>query len=254
MPSIIEIKNLNKYFASYNYFGFKKDTTLALSNINVDMGQGKCYGLLGPNGAGKTTLLKIISTLVLPDEGSVTIKGCKLGQDDEKIKALIGFVTSEERSFYWRLTGTQNLEFFAGLFGLQKKETQDRIQILFDLFKINYGKRRFDSYSAGMKRKLAFVRALLHDPEILLLDEPMESLDYNSVEEMKKYIKILTNKGKTIILATHHLREAEELCDMFVVINKGKIRGFGTSAEMGRQTGCPGESLSHIYLELVKNV
>ncbi|MEW6088933.1 MAG: ABC transporter ATP-binding protein/permease [bacterium] len=254
MPPIIEIKNLNKSFTSYNYFGFKTEITTALSGINLDIEEGRCYGLLGPNGAGKTTLLKIISTLILPDNGTVAVKGHELNKHDEKIKSLIGLVANEERSFYWRLTGIQNLEFFAGLYGLNKKESGARIKDLFDLFKIDYGERRFDSYSAGMKRKMAFVRALIHNPQILLLDEPMENLDYNSVEEMKKYVKILINNGKTIILATHHLHEAGELCDLFIVIHKGRICGSGTKSELGTRANCSGKNLADIYLELTKNV
>lgn len=254
MLPIIEIKNLHKSFSSNNFFGFKKETILVLSGINLDIEEGKCYGLLGPNGAGKTTLLKIMSTLILPDEGSVTVKYYKLNGNDEEIKALIGLITSDERSFYWRLTGIQNLDFYAALYGLGREERRARIKSLFDLFKIDYGERRFDSYSAGMKRKMAFVRGLVHNPEILLLDEPMENLDYNSVEEMKKYIKILRDNGKTIIIATHRLDEAEELCERFVVIDKGKIKGFGTGDDLQKQADSSEKDLKKIYLKLTENV
>ncbi|MFC1496606.1 ATP-binding cassette domain-containing protein, partial [Candidatus Margulisiibacteriota bacterium] len=124
-------------------------------------------------------------------------------------------------SFYWRISGRANLEFYAALYNLEAKT---RVEELLKLFNIDYADKRFDTYSSGMKRKLAIIRALLHDPEILLLDEPTRSLDYNSSLELRNLIKSQKEKGKTIILATHNLDEAKELADEVVILNKGKIK------------------------------
>ena len=129
--------------------------TRALEDVSFSLKKGKILGVLGPNGAGKTTLLKILATLILPDKGSVLINGWSVGIDDNKIKSLIGLVSSQERSFYWRLTGRQNLEFFALMYDLENPG--NKIEELFDLFEIDYQDNRFDSYSTGMKQKFALM-------------------------------------------------------------------------------------------------
>ncbi len=258
--TIVEISNLTKLF--FPPLPFSHIVTLrlrrippvkALDNVSLSIKKGKIIGILGPNGAGKTTLLKIISTLILPDKGKVTVKGFPVGKNDEKIKSLIGLVSPQERSFYWRLTGLQNLEFFAALYGLSKKETKSRVNQLFKLFNIDYGTKRLDSYSSGMKRKFSLVRALLHNPDILLLDEPIKSLDYNSTYELKQCLLDRKSEGKTIILATHNISEIQGLCDIFIIMNKGKLRGIGTLGELKEKTKTV-SSLSDIYLKLTKNV
>lgn len=233
MQAAIEISNLSKNFRKIP----------ALSYIDLELEKGRSLALLGPNGAGKTTLLKIISTLILSDEGKVMVGGYSVGEDDEKIKNLIGLVTAEERSFYWRLSGRQNLAFFASLYDLDRKQARSRINELLEFFKIDYADRRFDSYSTGMKRKFALIRALLHNPEILLLDEPTKSLDYNSTQEVRELIKKLIRIGKTIIFATHNMEEAQDLCDLFVILHKGRIYGSGT----------PSAGLPEIYLKITNS-
>ncbi|MCM8771109.1 MAG: ABC transporter ATP-binding protein [Candidatus Omnitrophica bacterium] len=253
MSVIIEFKNVSKKFILSGFPGQKMTVTTALQNINFTLEKYKSLAILGPNGAGKTTLLKIISTLILPDSGAVEINGYLVGKDDGKIKSIIGLASAEERTFYSRLSGNQNLEFFAALYGLNKKEIQMRLGQLFKLFAIDYGDRRFDSYSTGMKRKFCLIRALLHNPEILLLDEPTKSLDYNSACELREYIGRLNNEGKTVIFTTHNIEEAENLCDLFLILYRGEIFGFGTKEELKNKANSHSADLAEIYLKLTQN-
>jgi len=259
MENILEVEKLSKDFipplslVELIKLNFRhRKPVRALEDISFSIKKSAVLGVLGPNGAGKTTLLKIIATLILSDKGKVSVKGYDSGKDDEMIKSLIGLVTTEERSFYWRLTGRQNLELFAALYGLSNKETKSVINRLLKLFKVDYADRRFDSYSTGMKRKFAIIRALLHNPEILLLDEPTKSLDYNSALELRNFIKNQASEGKTIILATHNIEEAANLCGLFMVLNKGRAYGFGTLGELSRESGLSA-SLPEIYLKLTKD-
>ncbi|MFH2137105.1 MAG: ABC transporter ATP-binding protein [Candidatus Omnitrophota bacterium] len=257
--TILSIENLTKQFqtpASITDMLLLREMPriTALSNVSFSLPQGKIACLLGENGAGKTTLLKIISTLVFPDEGNVIVNNYSVKTNDIAVKSNIGLVSNDDRSFYWRLSGLQNLEFFAALYGLNKAQTKKRLAELLQLFNIDYQNQRFDSYSTGMKRKLSLIRALLHEPSLLLLDEPMKSLDYNSSETLKTTIKNLSDEGKTILMATHNIGEAEDLCDLFFILHKGKLCGNGTIEELRKQTKMPKAGLTDIYRELTKNV
>lgn len=257
MRNILEVENLTKdftpplSFAKLLKLDFTDRTPLrALNNISFSLKEGRILGILGPNGAGKTTLLKIIATLILPDKGKVTINGCRLGIDDDKIKSYIGMVYSEERSFYWRLTGRQNLEFFAALHNL--KNTRDKIDKLLGLFKINYADKRFDSYSTGMKQKLSLIRGLLHEPQIILMDEPTRSLDYTTSLELRDFIKdiLVKQQGKTVISTTHNMEEAAYFCDSFIILNKGELYGAGTLGELREKINNPAANIGEIFVKL----
>ena len=254
----IKVENVSKAFSPSRSIADglrfnKKKAVQALEGISFSVKQGEILGILGPNGAGKTTLLKILSTLILPDQGTVLIQNNRCGQNDEKIKSLIGLVTCEERSFYWRLTGRQNLEFFAPLYGLSRQETKSRVEEFFKLFEIDYADKRFDSYSTGMKRKFSLIRALLHHPKVLILDEPTKSLDYHAAQELRDFIKCKTKENVTTLFATHQMQEAEALCDRFLILHQGKLRGLGTLEELRKQLSSPQAPLSEIYLKLTKN-
>ena len=227
----------------------------ALDDVSFTVPKGAIIAALGPNGAGKTTLLKVISTLVLPDKGTVKINGLSLGKDDDRIKACIGLVTSSERGFYCRLTGRQNLEFFAAMYGLSKARARARIDELSGLFAVTYERRRFDSYSTGMQQKFALMRALLHDPELLLLDEPTKSLDYAAATALRNFIKeVLVKKhGKTVIFTTHHMDEALDFADSFLVLHKGKLFAQGTLGELRLKASRPSASLGELFLSLTGN-
>jgi len=257
---ILEVEKLTKYFIPPLSFSrlikldFKhRRPTTALKDVSFSLKKGKILAILGPNGAGKTTLLKIIATLILPDKGSVVVSDWRLGTYDDKIKSFIGLISSQERSFYWRLTGRQNLEFFASMYGL--KDIKNRIEELLQLLQIDYADKRFDSYSTGMKQKFALARGLLHDPELILFDEPTKSLDYVSALNLRNFIKedLVKKKGKTVIFTTHNMDEALDFCDLFMILHVGKLYAQGTLDELRKKVNVPGASLGEIFIKLTQS-
>ena len=256
MPSVLEVKSITKdftaplSFAQLVKFDFgHRPPTRALEDVSFSLERGKILGILGPNGAGKTTLLKIISTLILPDKGSISVNG---HYREDEIKSSVGLVIEEERSFYWQLTGKQNLEFFAAMYGLDKKTAKDRIDGLFGLFGIDYAEKRFGKYSTGMKRRFALMRGLIHDPQLLLLDEPTRSLDHTTALELRNFIKekLVGREGKTAIFTTHNMNEASDVCDLFIILNKGRIRAMGTQDQLRHQIGERSASMDEIFVKL----
>ena len=239
---MIEINGLTKYFYPHKSWrdfiiasGIKP--TVALEGINLTINAGEIFGLIGSNGAGKTTLLKILATLILPDQGSATINKHDIVEEFEYTKHFIGLVTGDERSFYWRLTGRQNLEFFGAFHGMNHAAINSRIRELVDLMHIDSLDKRVGEFSAGMKQKLNLARALLHNPSALLMDEPTKSLDPFAATGTRQFIKkeLSRRQGKTILLVTHSLREIEEICDRVGIIKQGKLIAIGTPREMESQ-------------------
>jgi len=214
------------------------ETVQALRGVDLAVKEGEIYGLLGPNGAGKTTLLKILCCLVLPDEGQATVLGERI-ENENRVKPHIGLVHSDERSFYWRLSARENLRFFARIYDVPSKRIESRIEeLLKRMDMLEAADRPFAGYSSGMKQRIAIARALLHDPPILLMDEPTRSLDPAAARSLRKFVKDEMNQrgGKTVLLATHNLREAEEMADHVAILAKGKMRQVGTVAQI-RQWG-----------------
>jgi len=208
----------------------------ALRGVDLHVKTGEIFGLLGPNGAGKTTLVKILSCLILPDRGRALIGGEDV-RHENKVKPLLGLVHSDERSFYWRLSGRENLRFFARLYDVPGKRIDARIdELLRKVDLADAAPRRFSDYSSGMKQRLAIARALLHDPPVLLMDEPTRSLDPASSLALRALIKteLQERDGKTILLATHNLREAEVLCGRVAILVDGTVRQVGTIDEVRR--------------------
>ena len=208
----------------------------ALRGVDLHVKTGEIFGLLGPNGAGKTTLVKILSCLVLPDRGRAVVGGEDVRHED-KVKPRIGLVHSDERSFYWRLSGRENMRFFARLYDVPSRVLNGRIdELLTRVDLTEAADRRFSDYSSGMKQRLAVARALLHDPPILLMDEPTRSLDPAASLALRSFIRdeLKGRDGKTILLATHNLREAEVLCDRIAILVQGTVRQIGTVAEVRR--------------------
>ncbi len=217
----------------------------ALKNVNLQVERGEILGFLGPNGAGKTTLLKILSCLVLPTQGTVHVNGFDISHEKD-VKSSIGLITSDERSFYWRLTGLENLKFFARLYNLPSPRITSRAQELIERMNLKeVADRPFMSYSSGMKQRLSIARALLHNPPILFMDEPTKSLDPQSAMDLREFIKKELNEKdeKTILLATHNLREAESLCHRIVVMSEGFIKEIGAMEKI-RKIGMKGNLFS----------
>ncbi|MDT4967466.1 MAG: type transport system ATP-binding protein [Acidobacteriota bacterium] len=233
---MISIDHISKSFPSplarlKRFFGRSvKPAVVALREVSFDVRDGEIFGLIGRNGAGKTTLTKIIATLVQPTSGQVIVNGFDSVIDDRKVRAQVGLATAEERSFYWRLTVEQNLMFFARLHGLGDTPARRRIIELVEQFELkDLVSRRFGELSTGNKQRMAFARAMLSSPPVLLLDEPTRSLDPLAATRMRALISSLA-KGSppvTILLTSHNLAEVEELCGRIAIISRGQIRAVG---------------------------
>jgi ABC-2 type transport system ATP-binding protein len=237
----IEVHDLTKKFLlhrglfDYVAHPLNKDEITSLETINLQVREGEVFGLLGPNGAGKTTLIKILCTLITPSTGTAKVNGHDVLTESRKVRESIGYVTTDERSFYWRLTGRQNLEFFANLHNYYSKKAQNRVSELLDI--VNLEKRADDpflSYSAGMKQRLAIARGLINDPKVLFMDEPTRSLDPKAAQDARDFIHdyIINEQEKTIFLSTHNLSEAEQLCNRIAILDEGKIKVSGTPQEL----------------------
>lgn len=212
----------------------------ALDNIELRIDKGEIFGLLGPNGAGKTSLIKIATTLLRPTSGSAMVAGLDVVSDEDEVRKLIGLVTGDERSFYLRLTGRQNLSFYAALCNIERSKIPGKVDVLLSKVGLQEAAdNMYYSYSSGMKQKLSIARALLNDPKILFLDEPTKSVDVVAIMEIKELIKgLISDDGeRAIVLATHRLEEAEELCDRVAIMNKGKTVFCGTACELGDRLG-----------------
>jgi ABC-2 type transport system ATP-binding protein len=227
---------------------------VVLKDVSFSVKKGEIAALLGPNGAGKTTLLKIISTLILPDKGSIIFDSkLQAGRDDDAIKKNIGFSSSSEKGFYPRLTGEENIAFFAALFNLPARQIRQKMYELFDIFGIAFAKKRFDTYSAGMQQKISLVRSLIHQPSVILLDEPTRSLDYDTAQKVRRYLSVLAEKeGKTIIITTHQLKEAEDLANTFLFLNKGSVAACGSRHDLEQKYGLQAASIAQIYQNLIR--
>jgi len=210
---------------------FRKKKNTALAGIDLEVNKGECFCLLGPNGAGKTTLIKVLSTLVLPNAGKAFVNGLDVEKDSKKIRGSIGFAVSEERSFYWRLTGRQNLEFYSALNNIPRSQRKAKVDEVLALTQLAEAVNlRYNTYSTGMKQMLAFARALLMDSQIIFVDEPTRSLDPQAALRIRKFLKeeLVTQQGRTVFWATHNLAEAQEYGDRIAIIAKGKIRVSGS--------------------------
>lgn len=229
MSFAIETIGLTKYFSRF----------CALKNINLKVTEGDILGLVGPNGAGKTTLLRILSTLILPTSGECYINGYSVYKDKdmEKIKSSINLVSDEERSFYWRLTGRQNLRFFARLYDISSWTMKQRIEETAGLLEMEtHLDKMFKDYSSGMKQKLAIARSLINNPRVILMDEPTRNLDLKTRRRLYSFIKKeLVGKEKiSVILASHQLDEVAQVSTHIAIIDKGEIAAQGTLDELRR--------------------
>ncbi|MFA5309353.1 MAG: ABC transporter ATP-binding protein [Dehalococcoidales bacterium] len=212
----------------------KKKWIVATNNINLNIKEGEFFGLLGPNGAGKTTLVKLLCCLVIPTSGTAEVFGHDIVKDEAEVKKLVGLVTADERSFYWRMTGRENLQFHSALYHMKKDQANKRIDELLDMLEMtDKADIRFQNYSTGMRQKLAIARGLLSGPRILFVDEPTRSLDPVSARNVRQFFKEkVSAMGSTIILATHNMAEAEQLCDRLAIIARGQVRALGSVPEL----------------------
>jgi ABC-2 type transport system ATP-binding protein len=228
--------------------GFWKRTTRvteAVQEVTFEVSKGELFGLLGPNGAGKTTTVKMLSTLLLPTSGTITILGLDILRDTMEVRKRIGFTFGGARGLYGRLTAVENLRYFAELYAMEPAVTRKRIPELLELVNLlDRGNEKVETYSSGMQQRLHLARALLHDPELIFLDEPTVGIDPVGARELRATIKELKSRGKTILLTTHYMAEADELCDRIAIINKGRIIAMDTPAAM--KAGMTAESVINL--------
>lgn len=233
---MIQLRNVKmvypipKRYRDYLLHPFKKEKGItAIYDVNLDIKKGDSVGFLGPNGAGKTTLLKLIGGLLYPTAGKITANGFDTVNHNLEARKSIGFVINEERSFYWRLTGIQNLEFFGILDNLSGVILRKRISELLHFVGLkDKGNKPVSGYSSGMIQRLAIARGLIANPDILIMDEPTKALDPLSTEKLRQliYEEIHKKGGKTLLIATHQINEAEVLCNKICLISRGQVMAY----------------------------
>ncbi len=239
MTTAISTNELTKRFArSSGYRELlpfrKKQWVTAVEKVTLDIQPGEFFGLLGPNGAGKTTLIKLLCCLVLPTSGTASVYGNDILKKEQAVKNLVGLINAEERSFYWRLTGRENLQFYASLYHLPRQQSRQHINELLNVVGLDKeADIRFQNYSTGMRQKMAIIRGLLSEPKVLFVDEPTRSLDPVSAQSVRSFLKekVVVEK-KTIVLATHNLTEAEQLCDRLAIMDRGRVIALGSVKEL----------------------
>jgi len=225
LDPVIKVKDISKKF----------DNLIAVDKVSFEVSRREIYGLLGPNGAGKTTLFRIIAGIINPTEGEVEIYG--VNPFSEESREVIGYCPQEPVA-YDELTGVENLTFYAGLYGLDGREAKERSLKLLELVGLSeYAKKKVKTYSGGMKKRLNFAIALVGDPKVLLLDEPTTGMDPEIRRFIWSLIHKFKNEDKTILLATHYMEEAEELCDRVAIMDRGKIIAEGSPEELKRKSG-----------------
>lgn len=236
---MIQVSNLRKSF----------DTVDALKGISFNIPQGECYGLLGPNGAGKTTTISIMSTIVKPNVGEVSIAGYNLKKNPLECKKNIGVVT-QELALYNELSAYDNLQFWGGIYNVPKQELKARIDEIVNLFGLADRKNdKVKTYSGGMKRRINIASALLHRPKVLFMDEPTVGIDPQSRNLIFEVVEELHKEGMTIVYTTHYMEEAERLCDRIGIMDNGGIIAQGTMKEL-KTLGSMKESVVISFINL----
>ncbi|NOY97911.1 MAG: ABC transporter ATP-binding protein [Chloroflexi bacterium] len=225
----------------------KTKKVVAVDDISFEVQPGELFGLLGPNGAGKTTTIKMLTTLLIPTDGTASVLGYDVVKQADAIRPRIGFIFGGERGLYWRLTGIDNLRYFASLYHMEPDVSKKRIPYLLDLVGLgDRGQEKVEGYSRGMKQRLHIARTLLHDPEVLFLDEPTAGLDPVGARGLRQVVRDLQSEKKTILLTTHYMFEADDLCQRIAVIDHGRIIALDTPEGLKHHV----QDLSVIELEV----
>jgi ABC-2 type transport system ATP-binding protein len=227
---MIRTEGLSKHF----------DQFVAVTDLNLQVEQGELLALLGPNGAGKTTTVRMLSAILRPTRGTAVVAGYDVIREADEVRRSVGMLT-EQPGLYLRMNGLEYLRFYGRLYGLKDAETEARSLALFERFAmLEAAERRLGTYSKGMRQKVGIIRAMLHDPAVLLLDEPTSAMDPHSAKLVRDAIAKLRRDRRSIILCTHNLAEAETLADRIAIINKGEIVSEGTLSELRhRLLGAP---------------
>ena len=233
MPAI-EARDLKRtYTTTTGIFRRRGIDVEAVRGVSFEIGEGELFGLLGPNGAGKTTTIKMLITLLIPTAGSARVLGYDVVKDAREVRKRIGYVFGGDRGLYERLSALDNLRYFAELYAVPPRDQRRRIaELLEHVGLAGREKERVEGYSRGMRQRLHIARGLLHDPPVVFLDEPTIGVDPVGARELRRTIAALTEAGKTVLLTTHYMFEADDLCDRMAVINKGQIVAEGTPADL----------------------
>ena len=229
----------------------KRGTVHAVRDLNLECNEGEIFGLLGPNGAGKTTTLRMLSTILAPTSGEAELAGIRVSDDPLEVRRRLGFL-SGSTGLYPRLTAREILEYFGRLHGLDEDQLQARVEELLDTFTIRpFADGRCESLSTGQRQRVSIARAVLHDPPVLILDEPTTGLDILAASDMIDFIQSRKEAGTCVLFSTHILSEAERLCDRIGVIDQGRLLAVGSLEELRAQTGK--EWLEDVFRALVQD-
>ncbi len=243
---MIEAQNLVKVFPGNK----KRHLVRAVEGVSFGCGPGQIYGLLGANGAGKTTTLRMLATILEPTSGTAKIAGYDVVEEPEKVRAHVGFL-STATALYGRLTSKEMVEYFGRLHGLDEAQLAAAVKKLADTLEMNeFLDRRCEKLSTGMKQKVSIARTLVHDPPVMIFDEPTLGLDVMAARTIIGFIRQCRERGKTVIFSTHVMSEAEKLCDRIAIIHHGRILAQGTLSELRAQYGL--QDLEDIFVEVVE--
>ena len=240
---MLKLQNISKTYG--------KGNIKAVDNVNLEIKSGEIFGFLGPNGAGKTTTIKMIVGLLKPDKGEIFLENINVWEEPLKAKQQISYVP-DSPEIYDKLKGIEYLNFIGDMYEIPKDIRQERMEKYLEIFNLKHALGDIiGSYSHGMKQKLVLISALIHDPKLFILDEPMVGLDPKSSFQLKEIMRERCNEGNTVFFSTHVLEVAEKLCDRIAIINKGEIVALGTMEEL-RDHAEEKESLENIFLELTE--
>ncbi len=233
MPVVEAVDLSRSYRTRVGTWKREKKVVEAVRGVSFDIEAGELFGLLGPNGAGKTTTIKMLITLLLPSSGTARVLGHDVVEDPREVRRRVGYVFGGDRGLYERLNALDNLRYFAELYGVPPREQRQRIGMLLELVGLaGREKERVEGFSRGMRQRLHIARGLLHDPDVLFLDEPTIGIDPVGARELRATIGLLKEQGKTILLTTHYMFEADALCDRIAVISSGRVVAEGTPATL----------------------
>ena len=237
---MIAIHELTKEYAKFR----------AVDGVSLEVPRGRIHGFLGPNGAGKTTTIKMIAGLLKPTAGRIVVNGHDLAKDPEAAKASLGFIP-DWPFIYEKLTAAEFLRFHAGLYGIDGNGTGSRVREMLELFELERWENELvESFSHGMKQRLVMSAAFLHRPQAVLVDEPMVGLDPRGARLIKNVFRRMSERGVAILMSTHTLEVAQEMCDRISIILKGRIIAEGTVEELRRLAGSQDEQLTPVFLKL----
>ena len=234
MAAVIEVHDLRRTYRTTTGVLRRRPLAIeAVRGVSFEVGDGELYGLLGPNGAGKTTTIKMLITLLLPTSGTARVLGLDVVHDAREVRRRIGYVFGGDRGLYERLSALDNLRYFAELYGVTGRRQRERIDEVLELVGLRgREKERVEGYSRGMRQRLHIARGIIHDPQVVFLDEPTIGVDPVGARELRATITSLVGSGKTVLLTTHYMFEADTLCDRVAVIARGRILAEGTPREL----------------------